>query len=293
MARASRTCRGGENVWNPNDIWWLYISLTYLRREFNVWMYLCPTPNVTNCSLHHVRAILKISWNSVHRFFVTLRPNTDSQEKGKDPGFQVMANECMPLIEGCSRRESQPKMNQIVVFLVIREVKYSMNYTLVIENIVFDEKPYIILKLCPYSTFSIKISWTTRNALVREWCNHACGDQSRYAPCEWDTSLQCNDLSHWLCSCLDWSLYFALFLVDLLCSLGYFDSSISAGLKWIRQDGVLGTELITWLPWCHWSDSGEYGWNRLVSNFHKYSKARRVLIILLVNCCKHAEINHI
>ena len=34
-----------------------------------------------------------------------------------------------------------------------------------------------------------------------------CRDQSRYAPSPWKTSLQCNDVSHWLCAYLDWSLY--------------------------------------------------------------------------------------
>ena len=31
-------------------------------------------------------------------------------------------------------------------------------------------------------------------------------DQSRYAPCEWETSLQCNDISHSQGAYLDWSL---------------------------------------------------------------------------------------
>ena len=31
-------------------------------------------------------------------------------------------------------------------------------------------------------------------------------DQSRYAPNQWETSLQCNDVSHWLGAHLDWSL---------------------------------------------------------------------------------------
>ena len=31
--------------------------------------------------------------------------------------------------------------------------------------------------------------------------------QSRYAPCQWEASLQCNDVSHWLGAYLDWSLH--------------------------------------------------------------------------------------
>ena len=31
-------------------------------------------------------------------------------------------------------------------------------------------------------------------------------DQFRYAPSQWETSLHCNDVSHWLGACIDWSL---------------------------------------------------------------------------------------
>ena len=34
----------------------------------------------------------------------------------------------------------------------------------------------------------------------------SCRDQSRYAPSQWETSLQCNDVSHWLGAHLNWSL---------------------------------------------------------------------------------------
>ena len=33
------------------------------------------------------------------------------------------------------------------------------------------------------------------------------GDQSRYAASQWETSLQCNDVSHWLSAYLNWSLF--------------------------------------------------------------------------------------
>ena len=35
-------------------------------------------------------------------------------------------------------------------------------------------------------------------------------DQPRYAPSQWETSLQCNDVSHWLGAYLDWSLWYHL-----------------------------------------------------------------------------------
>ena len=40
-------------------------------------------------------------------------------------------------------------------------------------------------------------------------------DQSRYAPSEWETSLWCNDISHWLSAYLDWSLRLWLIVESL------------------------------------------------------------------------------
>ena len=40
-----------------------------------------------------------------------------------------------------------------------------------------------------------------RNAWNREY-----RDRSRYVPSQWETSLQCNNVSHWLGTYLDWSL---------------------------------------------------------------------------------------
>ena len=37
------------------------------------------------------------------------------------------------------------------------------------------------------------------------WYNETCRDQSRYLPSQWETSLQCNDVSHWLGTYLDWT----------------------------------------------------------------------------------------
>ena len=39
------------------------------------------------------------------------------------------------------------------------------------------------------------------------------GDQSRYAPSPWETSLHCNDVSHWLRAYLDWSYWYWLNLI--------------------------------------------------------------------------------
>ena len=51
-------------------------------------------------------------------------------------------------------------------------------------------------------------------------------DQSRYVPSQWETLLQCNDISHWLGTHLDWSLYCHSLSLYYLC-LHYYDSQIS------------------------------------------------------------------
>ena len=47
-------------------------------------------------------------------------------------------------------------------------------------------------------------------------------DQSRYVPSLWETSLHCNDVSHWLGAYLDWSLQllYMIFMQMISCCLG-------------------------------------------------------------------------
>ena len=40
-----------------------------------------------------------------------------------------------------------------------------------------------------------------------------CRDQSRYAPIQWETSLHCNDVFHWLGAYLGWSLTLTLWVL--------------------------------------------------------------------------------
>ena len=47
-------------------------------------------------------------------------------------------------------------------------------------------------------------------------------DQSRYAPSQWEMSLHCNDISHWLGPYLDWSLVHELTVQILKISLCSF-----------------------------------------------------------------------
>ena len=46
------------------------------------------------------------------------------------------------------------------------------------------------------------LSYWGCNFIVAWWYR----DQSRYVPSQWEMSLQCNDISHWLGTYLDWSL---------------------------------------------------------------------------------------
>ena len=48
-------------------------------------------------------------------------------------------------------------------------------------------------------------NWTWEES-CKYWKSPLYRDQSRYAPSQWETSLQCNDVSHWLGAFLDWSL---------------------------------------------------------------------------------------
>ena len=50
-----------------------------------------------------------------------------------------------------------------------------------------------------------RVSWCTARR-VRLMQQHSKGDQSRYAPSQWETSLHCNYVSHWLGTYLNWSL---------------------------------------------------------------------------------------
>ena len=42
--------------------------------------------------------------------------------------------------------------------------------------------------------------------LIRSHFSYEFRDQSRYAPSQWETSLHCNDVFHWLGAYLEWSL---------------------------------------------------------------------------------------
>ena len=50
--------------------------------------------------------------------------------------------------------------------------------------------------------FLLLIHALTYNGLFKTFCRN----QSRYAPSQWETSLYCNGVSHWMGAYLDWSL---------------------------------------------------------------------------------------
>ena len=54
---------------------------------------------------------------------------------------------------------------------------------------------------------------------------------SRFAPCQWEMALLCNDISHWLGANLESALYYALY--DQLVTKRYFDmNSFSLRPRW-------------------------------------------------------------
>ena len=58
----------------------------------------------------------------------------------------------------------------------------------------------IIMK---YTEYAANYAWCS--TFVTFCCVQVHRDQSRYAPNRWETSIQCNNVSHWLGAYLDWS----------------------------------------------------------------------------------------
>ena len=62
--------------------------------------------------------------------------------------------------------------------------------------------------LSPVKVREKDISYSDIGLILLE-CSHCntSRNQSRHAPSQWETSLQCNDVSHWLGAYLNWSLH--------------------------------------------------------------------------------------
>ena len=54
---------------------------------------------------------------------------------------------------------------------------------------------------------------------------HRSRDQSRYVPSPWETSLQCNDVSHWLGAYLDWSLQVCCDISKIVTCMGIYNDN--------------------------------------------------------------------
>ena len=64
---------------------------------------------------------------------------------------------------------------------------------------------------------------------------YKCMDQSRYGPSQWETSLHCNDVSHWLDAYLDWSLQLCMCASSWLATIFHMFASYlvhSLALLW-------------------------------------------------------------
>ena len=67
-------------------------------------------------------------------------------------------------------------------------------------------------------------------------------DQSRYARSQWEASLQCNNVSHWLGAYLDWSLHIHLKIFLLTCSFSMI--RICSAKDWMS---LVGFKTASWV----------------------------------------------
>ena len=58
-----------------------------------------------------------------------------------------------------------------------------------------------------------------QNTTTSKPCAYLFRDQSRYAPNQWEMTLQCNDVSHWLGAYLDWSLFIGMYCACRYCCM--------------------------------------------------------------------------
>ena len=100
------------------------------------------------------------------------------------------------------------------------------------------------------------ISWmlslTSRSVIACTW-----RDQSSCAPSQWETSLQCNDVSHWLGAHLDWSLHMVWSKVNqadcrsrrlLKCTQNMRNSRVYiADMVVITSFKVMGRNVFVWI----------------------------------------------
>ena len=89
------------------------------------------------------------------------------------------------------------------------------------------------------------------------WSGESHRDRSRYAPSQWETSIQCNNISHWLGSYLDWSPVTEIFFVFWWCHDMETVSELLVLCE--RNSPVTGGFLSQWATnakcWCfiyHW-----------------------------------------
>ena len=67
------------------------------------------------------------------------------------------------------------------------------------------EVNFMMPNLCSWMLLDLA-SLATMGNMGANWALDRDRDQSRYVLCQWETSLHCNDVSHWLGTYLDWSL---------------------------------------------------------------------------------------
>ena len=65
-------------------------------------------------------------------------------------------------------------------------------------------------------------------------------DQSRYVPSQWEMSLQCNNVSHWLGVCLDWSMMPRWMFALLTNTSRVWEEYSAYGIAWCTMGCICG-----------------------------------------------------
>ena len=134
-------------------------------------------------------------------------------------GQASMCKSCQPALYGINSTESCAKMcwiteqkedeniNMILrYFPKVTNCKYFVDYMMI----------YSISKYCSdFFSCPLEFNFT---AYIQWMCSHHCTVAENkiihshgsflYAPSQWETTLQCNVVSHWLSACIIWSLRF-------------------------------------------------------------------------------------
>ena len=91
---------------------------------------------------------------------------------------------------------------RLIRFFIMTNLWHEDRIRLCIRHWIFK-----MLARCILSSVRLRLSQFSQLSLMQYMCRY----QSGHAPSQRETSLQCNDVYHWLSQCLDWTLYVGVF----------------------------------------------------------------------------------